>query len=59
MEYRQLGRSGLRFSELILGTMGFGGSGKFLDVGTTDVEDRARLPSSPSGGARAGAERVV
>ena len=42
MEYRQLGRSGLRFSELILGTMGFGGSGKFRDVGTTDVEGARR-----------------
>jgi aryl-alcohol dehydrogenase-like predicted oxidoreductase len=42
MEYRQLGRSGLRFSELILGTMGFGGGGKFRDVGTTDVDGARR-----------------
>jgi len=38
MEYRQLGRSGLRISELVLGTMTFGGQGKFGDVGTTGVE---------------------
>jgi len=37
MEYRQLGRSGLRVSELTLGTMTFGGRGKFRDVGETDV----------------------
>ena len=37
MEYRQLGRSGLRISELTLGTMTFGGRGKFRDVGETDV----------------------
>jgi aryl-alcohol dehydrogenase-like predicted oxidoreductase len=37
MEYRQLGRSGLRISTMTLGTMTFGGRGKFADVGTTDV----------------------
>lgn len=37
MRYRQLGRSGLRVSELTLGTMGFGGSGRFADVGDIDV----------------------
>lgn len=37
MRYRQLGRSGLRVSELTLGTMGFGGSGRFADVGDVDV----------------------
>jgi aryl-alcohol dehydrogenase-like predicted oxidoreductase len=42
MEYRQLGRSGLRVSSLTLGTMTFGGSGKFRDVGTTDVEGARR-----------------
>jgi aryl-alcohol dehydrogenase-like predicted oxidoreductase len=41
MEYRQLGRSGLRISRLTLGTMTFGGRGKFRDVGETDLE-RAR-----------------
>jgi aryl-alcohol dehydrogenase-like predicted oxidoreductase len=35
MEYRQLGRSGLRVSALTLGTMTFGGDGK---LGSTDVK---------------------
>jgi aryl-alcohol dehydrogenase-like predicted oxidoreductase len=38
MEYRQLGRSGLRVSALTLGTMGFGGAGKFADVGTAGLD---------------------
>ena len=38
MEYRQLGRSGLRVSALTLGTMTFGGRGMFANVGTTDVK---------------------
>jgi aryl-alcohol dehydrogenase-like predicted oxidoreductase len=42
MEYRQLGRSGLRLSSLTLGTMGFGGKGKFRDVGQTDLEGARR-----------------
>ena len=42
MEYRQLGRSGLRVSRLALGTMTFGGHGQFRDVGTTDVEGARR-----------------
>ncbi len=42
MEYRQLGRSGLRVSTLTLGTMGFGGGGKFAYVGTGDVEAARR-----------------
>jgi aryl-alcohol dehydrogenase-like predicted oxidoreductase len=42
MEYRQLGRSGLRISRLTLGTMTFGGSGNFADVGSTDVEGARR-----------------
>jgi aryl-alcohol dehydrogenase-like predicted oxidoreductase len=37
MDYRQLGRSGLRVSALTLGTMTFGGRGGFASVGTTDV----------------------
>jgi aryl-alcohol dehydrogenase-like predicted oxidoreductase len=37
MEYRQLGRSGLRISTLTLGTMTFGGRGEFADVGDADV----------------------
>ncbi len=38
MQYRQLGRSGLRISSLTLGTMTFGGSGPFRSVGTTDLD---------------------
>ena len=42
MDYRQLGRSGLRVSSLTLGTMTFGGRDKFANVGTTDVEGATR-----------------
>jgi aryl-alcohol dehydrogenase-like predicted oxidoreductase len=42
VEYRQLGRSGLRVSALTLGTMTFGGRGGFASVGETDVEGAAR-----------------
>jgi aryl-alcohol dehydrogenase-like predicted oxidoreductase len=42
MEYRQLGRSGLRVSALTLGTMTFGGRGKFSAVGGTDVTGARR-----------------
>jgi aryl-alcohol dehydrogenase-like predicted oxidoreductase len=42
MEYRQLGRSGLRVSTLTLGTMTFGGTGNFTGVGSTDVEGATR-----------------
>ena len=42
MEYRQLGRSGLRLSALTLGTMTFGGRGQFRSVGETDVEGARR-----------------
>ena len=38
MEYRQLGRSGLRVSTVALGTMGFGGTGWAAPVGHIDVE---------------------
>ncbi len=37
MEQRTLGSSGLRVSALTLGTMTFGGTGKFANVGTTDL----------------------
>src|SRR5919202_888278 len=37
MEYRQLGRSGLRVSTVTLGTMGFGGTGWASAVGRLDV----------------------
>jgi aryl-alcohol dehydrogenase-like predicted oxidoreductase len=42
MEYRQLGRSGLRVSCLTLGTMTFGGRGQFQAVGETDLEGARR-----------------
>jgi aryl-alcohol dehydrogenase-like predicted oxidoreductase len=41
MQYRQLGRAGLRVFILTLGTMGFGGTGWAHPVGQTDVA-RAR-----------------
>ena len=42
MEYRQLGRSGLRISAMTLGTMGFGGGGMYAKFGTGDVQDARR-----------------
>src|SRR6201995_1994755 len=42
MEYRQLGRSGLRISTLTLGTMTFAGKGGFNAVGNTDLEGAKR-----------------
>jgi aryl-alcohol dehydrogenase-like predicted oxidoreductase len=42
MEYRQLGASGLRVSALSLGTMTFGGRGKFALVGGTDAKAASR-----------------
>ena len=43
MEYRQLGRSGLRVSVLSLGTMTFGGLGGFSNVGATGVAEARRV----------------
>jgi aryl-alcohol dehydrogenase-like predicted oxidoreductase len=42
MEYRQLGRSGLRVSTITLGTMGFGGKGWASTVGKIDVAGARR-----------------
>jgi aryl-alcohol dehydrogenase-like predicted oxidoreductase len=42
MEYRQLGSSGLKVSSLTLGTMTFGGGGKFANVGATDIHGARR-----------------
>jgi aryl-alcohol dehydrogenase-like predicted oxidoreductase len=39
VEYRQLGRSGLRVSALAMGTMTFGGKGLYSNVGTTGVDE--------------------
>ncbi|HTV79723.1 MAG TPA: aldo/keto reductase [Steroidobacteraceae bacterium] len=43
MEYRQLGRSGLKVPVLSFGTASFGGGGVFEAFGTTDVEEARRL----------------
>jgi aryl-alcohol dehydrogenase-like predicted oxidoreductase len=43
MEYRQLGRSGLKVSTLTLGTMTFGGKGRFAFVGNTNAADASRM----------------
>ncbi len=43
MEYRYLGRSGLKVSTLTMGTMTFGGAGKFSAVGGTQVDEARRL----------------
>ena len=43
MDYRQLGRSGLRVSAIALGTMTFGGKGPFAKVGQTDVDEATRM----------------
>jgi aryl-alcohol dehydrogenase-like predicted oxidoreductase len=42
MEYRQLGRSGLKIAPITLGTMGFGGTGWASPVGHLGVEDARR-----------------
>jgi aryl-alcohol dehydrogenase-like predicted oxidoreductase len=42
MEYRQLGRSGLKVSALSLGTMTFGGKGNFAKTGDTGLEGARR-----------------
>src|SRR6202453_5232481 len=42
MEYRQLGRSGLKVSVLSLGTMTFGGKGNFGKTGATGVDGARR-----------------
>jgi aryl-alcohol dehydrogenase-like predicted oxidoreductase len=42
MEYRYLGRSGLKVSTLTMGTMTFGGAGNFAKVGKTDLAGAKR-----------------
>src|SRR5688500_12016311 len=49
MEYRQLGRSGLRVSVLTLGTMTFGGRGFFAKAGTLSPQPEAVGGPSPAG----------
>ncbi|MCB8836241.1 aldo/keto reductase [Aurantimonas sp. VKM B-3413] len=43
MQYRSLGRSGLKVSALAMGTFTFGGRGPFAMVGEHDVSDARRL----------------
>ncbi|MDR3440469.1 aldo/keto reductase [Telmatospirillum sp.] len=43
MEYRYLGRSGLKISTLTMGTMTFGGKGNFAKVGTVGLDEARRL----------------
>ncbi|UVK53379.1 aldo/keto reductase [Mesorhizobium sp. AR02] len=43
MEYRTLGRSGLKVSTLTLGTMTFGGAGPFAAVGNSDLTEAKRM----------------
>ena len=42
MQYRTLGRSGLKVSTLTMGTMTFGGAGNFARVGKTDLAEAKR-----------------
>ncbi|HEY2127098.1 MAG TPA: aldo/keto reductase [Streptosporangiaceae bacterium] len=42
MEYRALGRSGLKISVLTMGTMTFGGTGDFASVGSTGLDEARR-----------------
>jgi len=43
MEYRLLGRSGLKVSAFSFGAMTFGGKGMFASVGRTGIDDAKRL----------------
>ena len=43
MEYRMLGRSGLKVSALTMGTMTFGGKGGFAKVGNVELSEVRRL----------------
>ena len=42
MDYRLLGRSGLKVSTITLGTMTMGGGGQFAKIGNTGLEDARR-----------------
>ncbi|WP_342239944.1 aldo/keto reductase [Inquilinus sp. OTU3971] len=42
MEYRLLGRSGLKVSTITLGTMTMGGKGNFAKIGNTDLDEARR-----------------
>ncbi len=42
MEYRLLGRSGLKISTITMGTMTIGGGGKFAQVGNVGLDEARR-----------------
>ncbi len=42
MEYRLLGRSGLKVSTITMGTMTIGGGGKFAQVGNVGLDEARR-----------------
>ena len=42
MEYRLLGRSGLKISVITMGTMTIGGRGKFAEVGNVGLKEASR-----------------
>ena len=43
MEYRLLGRSGLKISTITMGTMTIGGKGAFAKVGNVGLDEAKRL----------------
>jgi aryl-alcohol dehydrogenase-like predicted oxidoreductase len=43
MKYRNLGKSGLKVSEISLGTMTFGSAGMFKDYGGTDINESKKI----------------
>ena len=48
MEYRLLGRSGLKVSNLTLGAMTFGGRGFFAKAGSSDVTEAQLVANLPA-----------
>jgi len=45
MKYNQMGKTGIRISELCLGTMTFGGKGSWADIGTVNRATATRMIS--------------
>lgn len=43
MKYRALGNTGLLVSELVIGTVPFGGRGDFQKTGSVDVDQATRM----------------
>ena len=46
MKYNQLGKSGIRVSELCFGTMTFGGRGTWSNIGTVERQNAAQMVST-------------